>query len=72
MNLALTYREISIALGVALAAYLLLRPKEGFKFLLVVIVICVALYFIVLSWNALSTGMQSKTRMGNKTLEALK
>lgn len=71
-NLAYNNRELAIALGVAAAAYTLLRPKKALKLAVFVAVLLVALYFILQLWGSLSTGIKNTDTMIHGTERAIK
>lgn len=62
---------ISIAALLVVAYFFYQSPKEAFKFLMVVVILAIAGYFILQLGSSTDTGMSAKEELSHKTKKAL-
>lgn len=62
---------ISIAVLAVVAYFFYQSPKETFKFLVVVVILAIAGYFILQLGSSTDTGMSAKEELSHKTKKAL-
>lgn len=65
------YTLLAVIIGLGLAWYAWLRPREFFKFCILLVVLAAALHFLSLFGDTLSSGSGAKDRMIHKTTDAL-